>query len=61
MRCDICNEEFSNSEEVKLHMERAHPMDERKDEELESPDQIDSEQSTDSEPVRPEPVIRPVR
>ncbi|HEY1455858.1 MAG TPA: hypothetical protein VGG31_05135 [Candidatus Dormibacteraeota bacterium] len=61
MRCDICNEDFPNSEEIKLHKEREHPMGERKDEELESPDRVEGEESTDGEPVRPEPVIRPVR
>jgi len=57
MKCDVCNEEFANSEEVKLHKEREHPMDERKDEELESPDRMDT---PDGEPTRPEPVARPL-
>ena len=26
MKCDICDEEFANSEEVKRHKEQAHPM-----------------------------------
>lgn len=26
MKCDICNQEFANSEEVKAHKEEAHPM-----------------------------------
>ncbi len=26
MKCDICNEEFANSEEVKRHKEQVHPM-----------------------------------
>ncbi|HKV86818.1 MAG TPA: hypothetical protein VJT78_02345 [Candidatus Dormibacteraeota bacterium] len=56
MKCDICDEDFANSEEVKLHKERVHPLDERKsDEELESPDRMDTE------PERPEPIVRPAR
>ena len=35
MKCEICNAEVANSEEMKLHMEREHPLDERGDEELE--------------------------
>ena len=38
MKCDICEREFANSEELKDHMEREHPLDERGDEELETPD-----------------------
>ena len=38
MKCEICNAEVANSEELKAHMEREHPLDEREDEELESPD-----------------------
>lgn len=55
MKCDICNQEFANSEEVKLHKERDHPLDEQKpgDEELEKPDNLESE------PERPEPIVRP--
>lgn len=26
MKCDVCGEEFTNSEEMKRHSERAHPM-----------------------------------
>ena len=26
MKCDICNQEFANSEEVKAHQEEAHPI-----------------------------------
>ena len=26
MKCDICDLEFANSEEVKRHKEQAHPM-----------------------------------
>jgi Zinc finger, C2H2 type len=33
VKCDVCDKEFSNSEELKRHQEEAHPMDE-----LETPD-----------------------
>jgi hypothetical protein len=26
MRCDLCDQEFANSEELKRHQERVHPM-----------------------------------
>jgi len=26
MKCDVCEQEFANSEEVKAHKEQAHPM-----------------------------------
>jgi hypothetical protein len=38
VKCDICQQDFANSEELKAHMERDHPLDERGDEELEAPD-----------------------
>jgi hypothetical protein len=38
VKCDICNAEIANSEELKAHMEHEHPLDERNDEALESPD-----------------------
>jgi hypothetical protein len=39
--CDICGEEIANSEEMKAHMEREHPLDEREgDDELEKPDMV---------------------
>jgi hypothetical protein len=55
MKCEICDREFANSEALKLHTERDHPLDEREDEALEKPDLIGEEAE---EPV---PVIRPGR
>lgn len=26
MKCDVCGQEFANSEELKTHQERVHPM-----------------------------------
>ncbi len=40
MKCEICDREFANSEEMKAHMERDHTLDERGDEELEKPDMM---------------------
>ena len=45
MTCDVCGMEVANSEEMKMHMEREHPLDERDgDEELESPDFADDKE-----------------
>jgi hypothetical protein len=41
VKCDVCGTEVANSEEMKAHMEREHPLDEREDEELEEPDFVD--------------------
>lgn len=55
MKCDICDQEFANSEEVKAHMEREHPMGEQEHADVENPDMMDKD--SESEPV----VIRPHR
>jgi len=47
VKCEICEREFANSEEMKAHMERDHTLDERGDEELEKPDMMQDQ---------PEPV-----
>lgn len=59
MRCDICDQEFANSEEVKAHKERDHPMGEPNDAGVEKSDAM--KEDSESEPVEPEPVVRPVR
>lgn len=38
MKCEICEAEVANSEELKAHMEREHTLEERGDAELEKPD-----------------------
>jgi hypothetical protein len=53
VKCEICGTELANSEEMKDHMEREHPLDERGDQaedELEKPDMLD-------EQVLPAPII----
>jgi hypothetical protein len=44
VKCNVCEQEFANSEELKAHMERDHSIDERADDELEKPDMIQEEQ-----------------
>ena len=43
MKCEICGQDFANSEEIKAHMERDHTLAERGDEELEKPDMMRDE------------------
>ncbi len=58
MKCDICDEEFPNSEALKAHRERDHPMgEESKEPELEKPDFLADD--SESEPEQPEPIVRP--
>ncbi len=54
MKCDVCDQEVANSEELKAHKEREHP--EKRDDDdggVTMPESEDQEQ--------PEPVFRPVR
>ncbi len=50
MKCDICDREFANSEELNAHKEREHPVDDS-DDNLEAPDMMEG----------PDPVVRPAR
>lgn len=50
MKCEVCGAEVVNSEEMKAHMEREHPIGERDEQELEEPDYADDK-------VEPAPVI----
>ena len=45
MKCEVCGAEVANSEEMKVHNEREHPIDESddKDEELEAPDLMEDQ------------------
>jgi hypothetical protein len=43
VKCDICDQDFANSEEVKRHKEQAHPMGEEEGEKpdlMETPDEM---------------------
>ena len=55
MTCDVCNQEFANSEEVKRHKEQVHPMGDGKDPDpMEKPgviDIIDRDESQLREPA----------
>jgi hypothetical protein len=51
VKCEICNAEIANSEELKAHMEREHPLGERDDEELESPDLAPDKEHEPAPPV----------
>ena len=60
MKCDLCDKEFNNAEELKQHKEEVHPMDQR-----EVPDDMDKKnpevkgEMPDAEPpVVPDPVHR---
>ena len=44
MKCEICDQEVANSEEMKAHMEREHPLGEEGDEELEAPDMLEQQE-----------------
>lgn len=53
MKCDLCNQEFANSEEVKHHQEKVHPMGEG---EAEQPGVTDGMECNETE--RPEAAER---
>jgi hypothetical protein len=44
MKCNVCDQEFANSEDLKRHQEQSHPMGdvEGKDPELEQPDLMEN-------------------
>jgi hypothetical protein len=54
MQCDVCGQEIANSEEMKAHKEREHPVDADDDSELESPDMTEGQE-------QPEAIVRPER
>jgi hypothetical protein len=57
MKCDLCNEEFANSEEVKRHQEQVHPMGSGKESDLiENPQPSGGMEPNESEV--PEPAER---
>ena len=49
MKCNVCDQDFANSEELKAHMERDHSAEERGDAELESPDMMRQEEQQAAE------------
>jgi hypothetical protein len=59
VKCNICDQDFANSEELKAHKERDHTLEERQDSELESPDMMaqEEEQAAEGPPAEGPPVI----
>jgi len=55
VKCDICDQEFANSEEVKRHKEQVHPMG---DEQGEAPDMMERPAMNGAESEMPEPAER---
>jgi len=49
VKCEICGQDFANSEEIKAHMERDHTLDETGDEELEKPDMMREEEGAEAQ------------
>lgn len=65
MKCDLCDQEFANSEELKNHKEQSHPMGdvEGKEPVLEQPDLLETSVAdgavTRNPDEVPEPAERP--
>jgi len=55
VKCDICDQEFANSEEVKNHKEQVHPMGEG---DLEKPDLVENPGMKPEESEMQEPAER---
>lgn len=51
MKCDLCDREFANSEEVKRHKEQVHPMG---DEDADKPDLMETPGMNGIEPDQTE-------
>jgi hypothetical protein len=58
LKCDICDQEFANSEEVKNHKEQVHPMGEG---DGEKPDLMENPGMKPEESEMPEPAERRTR
>lgn len=56
MKCDLCEQEFANSEEVKRHKEEVHPLGEDKGEKpnlMETPGMSDGMKPSENEVQEP--------
>ena len=53
VRCNVCEQEFANSEELKRHQEESHPIAdvEGKEPQLEQPDLMETPAMTEPEPA----------
>jgi hypothetical protein len=54
VKCDVCDKEFNNADELKQHKEEAHPMDQR-----EVPDMDGENPEMQREMPEPEPAVVP--
>ena len=58
MKCDLCDKEFNNTEELKRHKEEVHPMDEGEVPEMKDENPEVKREIEDSEVETPMPVER---
>jgi hypothetical protein len=58
VKCDLCDKEFNNTEELKLHKEQVHPMDEGEVPEMKDENPEVKREKEDSEVETPTPVER---
>jgi hypothetical protein len=58
MKCDVCNKEFNNSEELKRHKEEVHPMDEGETAEMDRENPEIKREMPDSDVETPQPGER---
>ena len=58
MKCDVCDKEFNNAEELKLHKEQVHPMDEGEVPEMKDDNPEVKREKEDAEVEMPMPVER---
>jgi hypothetical protein len=55
VRCDLCDKEFNNTDELRQHKEQMHPMDQR-----DTPDMDRENPEIEREMPEPEPTGIPV-
>ena len=58
MKCDVCGKEFNNAEELKLHKEEFHPMDEGEVPAIEDENPEVKREKESSEVEMPMPIER---
>ena len=58
MKCDVCDKEFNNAEELKLHKEQVHPMDEAEVPDMKDENPEVKRENGDPEVAMPMPVKR---
>lgn len=52
MKCDVCDKEFNNSEELKRHKEEVHPIDEQETPDMDPENPEVKREMSDSEPAQ---------